>query len=463
MTPLHELSLAEIALRLREGDVTARVVTGQILDRAQALSARTNAFITLLPERALAAADRADAARAAGRLLGPLHGVPITVKDMFDIAGVATTAGMPSRIDHVATQNATIIERLESAGAIIIGKVNLAEGVFGKYLPPFNEPLNPWSIEHWGGASSGGSGVSVAAGLGYGSMASDTGGSIRMPSAVNGVTGLKPTWGRISRHGAFELAALLDHVGIIARSAEDVALMLQAVAGPDPKDPTTLARPAPDYRVALDEPVSGLRIGVPRQWLAHGVETGLLDAIETALAVFSRLGATISDAALAPEPELVDRWYDICTAHVALVHEESFMRHRDSYSEPLALAIETGRSLSGDRLQRAYRYRSEFSGRLAHGMMHLDLLAVPAIPTAPPTRRAVETMDNETMFALHRFTSPFSMAGVPTLTLPCGLTPQGLPYALQLVAKPLAEPLLLRAAHAFQKETGHHQRRPGLL
>lgn len=460
MTHLHELSLAEIAQRLRDGDVTARTVTDQILARAEALAVRTNAFITLLPERARAAADRADAARAAGRLLGPLHGVPITVKDMFDIAGVATTAGMPSRLDHIATENATIIDRLEAAGAIVIGKVNLAEGVFGKYLPPFNEPLNPWSLEHWGGASSGGSGVSVAAGLGYGSMASDTGGSIRMPSAVNGVTGLKPTWGRISRHGAFELAGLLDHVGIIARSAEDVALMLQAVAGPDPQDPTTLASPAPDYGAALNEPVSGLRIGVPRQWLAQGVDPDLLAAIETALADFSRLGATVSNAALAPEPNLVDRWYDICTAHVALVHEDNFARHRTSYSEPLALAIETGRALPVDRLQRTYRYRAEFSGRLAHAMMDLDLLAVPAIPTAPPTRRAVETMDNDTMFALHRFTSPFSMAGVPTVTMPCGITSDGLPYAIQLAAKPLAEPLLLRAAHAFQKATAHHRRRP---
>lgn len=458
MTPLHYQSLAEIAQRLRVGELTARALAEHILARAAALAERTNAFITLMPEAALAAADRADAARAEGRLLGPLHGVPVNVKDMFDIAGVPTTAGMPSRIDHRAATNATIIDRLQTAGAVIVGKVNLAEGVFGKYVPPFNEPLNPWSLEHWGGASSGGSGVSMAAGLGYASMASDTGGSIRMPSAVNGVTGLKPSWGRISRHGAFELAGLLDHVGVIARSAEDVAIMLGVVAGADPADPTTLVAPVPDYVAQLSQPVSRLRIGVPRQWLAQGVETGLLDAIESALDLYAGLGARISDFSLAPEPELVDRWYDICTAHVALVHAENFARHRETYSEPLALAIETGRALPVERLQRAYRYRTEFAGRLAHAMADVDLIAVPAIPTAPPTRAAVEAMDNETMFALHRFTSPFSMAGVPTITLPCGVTPDGLPYAIQLVAKPLAEPMLLNAAHAFQKVTEHHRR-----
>ncbi|MET3927086.1 amidase [Devosia sp. 2618] len=459
--PLHYLSLTELASKLATGEVSAVEVTQHALDRIAALADRTNAFITVTSDLALEAAARADALRASGATLPPLHGIPITLKDIFDVEGVATTAGMPIRRTHIADGNSTIVTRLQNAGAIILGKVNVAEGVFGQYLPPYGHPINPWNRQYWGGASSGGSGVATAAGLGYGSIASDTGGSIRMPSAVNRVTGLKPTWGRVSRHRVFELAGSLDHVGVMARSAEDIAVLLGVIAGEDSADPTSLLAPVQDYVAELSVPRK-LKIGMPRNWLANGVDADVLAALESTVETFRTLGAEIVDIELPPDEDLVQHWYEICTAQVALVHETSHRLHGSTYSLPLSTAIEHGRSMPASTLQRAYTYRQNFAGALDRILQQVDLIAVPAMPCAPPKFTEVEAMDNDTMFALHRFTSPFSMSGVPTVTFPCGTTRDGLPYAAQLVAARLDEPSVLAAVHAFQQATAFHRSHPDL-
>lgn len=461
-TPLHYLGLAEVSDMLAAGTVSSVEITRHALDRIAALAPKTNAFITVTSELALDAAAAADAMRARGASLSPLHGIPITLKDIFDVEGVPTTAGMPIRQHHLADGDAFVVQRLKAAGAVILGKVNVAEGVFGQYLPPFGHPINPWNRDYWGGASSGGSGVATAAGLGYGSIASDTGGSIRMPSAVNGVTGLKPTWGRVSRHRVFELAGSLDHVGVMARSAEDAALLLGAIAGPDSGDPTALLAPVPDYRSSLSHLPKSLRIGVPRGWLASGVDEDMRAALLETLRVFEGLGAIVIDITLPDHTELVQHWYEICTAQVAIAHEQTYPLHASSYSLPLATAIEHGRTMSAATLQRANTYRQRFAGELGIALQSVDLIAVPAMPCAPPRFAEVEAMDNATMFALHRFTSPFSMSGVPTITFPNGIATSGLPYSAQLVAPHLGEASLLAAAHAFQQARAFHKRHPSL-
>lgn len=459
--PLHYLSLTQLGRKLARGEVSAVEVTLHALDRIAALADRTNAFITVTSECALDAAGRADALRASGAKLPPLHGIPITLKDIFDVEGVATTAGMPIRRAHIADGTSTVVTRLQDAGAIILGKVNVAEGVFGQYLPPYGHPINPWDRQYWGGASSGGSGVATAVGLGYGSIASDTGGSIRMPSAVNGVTGLKPTWGRVSRHRVFELAGSLDHVGVMARSAEDIALLLGVIAGQDSADPTALLASVPDYVAELSVP-RRFKIGMPRNWLESGVDDDVLVALESTVETFRTLGAEVVDIELPPDQDLVQHWYEICTAQVALVHEASHRLHGSTYSLPLSRAIEHGLSMPAATLQRAYTYRQNFAGALDRILTQVDLIAVPAMPCAPPKFAEVEAMDNDTMFALHRFTSPFSMSGVPTVTFPCGTTGDGMPYAAQLVAPRLDEPTVLAAVHAFQLATAFHQSHPAL-
>lgn len=459
-TDLHRLSLTRIATLVSAGDLSAARVTRAALDRIDRLNLDLRAVVTPMDDLAMAAAHEADRRRAAGGALGPLHGVPITIKDMFDIAGQPTQAGMPLRAGNVAKTTATAVTRLQAAGAIVLGKANVAEGVYGTYLEPFGEPVNPWNPKFWAGASSGGSGVSVAAGLGWGSLGSDTGGSIRMPAAVNGVTGLKPTWGRVSRHGTFELAGTLDHMGPMARSAEDAARLYQVMAGRCDEDPTSLLEPVGDVLGELSAGIVGLRIGRPVNWLTDGVATQILTALEATLAVLADLGAEIVDTHLPDDTGLVPAWHDVSTAQIALVHAESFAAHGDRYSPALSAAIRHGQALRATTLQAAQTLRATFAGRLRRGFDHVDAVLLPVFPFEAPTRAAMAAMDDATIFALHRFVCPFTMSGAPALAFPAGLDDNAMPVGLQLIGPHLAEGLLLRIVHAFQSNTDHHRRIP---
>ncbi len=266
-TDLHYLSLDEVARRLKARDVSSVEATGALLERIARIDPRLMSYATVTPERALDDARRLDAETAAGRSRGPLHGVPIAVKDLCDTAGVPTAAGMAIRARHVPDSDATVVARLKQAGAVILGKLQMTEGAYGLHHPKVVPPLNPWNAAYWTGVSSSGSGVATAAGLCFGSLGSDTGGSIRFPSTMNGLSGLKPTWGRVSRAGVFPLAESLDHVGPMCRSALDVALMLGVIAGADPDDPTASPRPVPDYVASIGAGVKGKRLGVPRNLL----------------------------------------------------------------------------------------------------------------------------------------------------------------------------------------------------
>lgn len=432
------------------GDLSARQVVEDCLARIASFQPRLNAFISVFAEEAQAEADRADALRRQNGRLAPLHGVPIGVKDIFAIAGKRMTAGMPSREHQVCDHTATVIRRLQHAGAIVIGTQNVAEGVFGEYLPPFGPPVNPWGADLWPGASSGGSAVAVAAALCYGAIGSDTGGSIRMPSAVNGTTGLKPTWGRVSRHGVFELAATLDHIGPIARNAADAALLYDAIAGSDPLDPTSLDSPVSSLSAELGQGVAGLTIGLDPTWLEEGVAPEVSATIYAAARMLQEQGAKLLPVSLPALPDVVDIWYDICASQTARIHAENFARHSETYSAALSAIIRYGQTLPEAGLRLAQDRRAAYSASLIAALRQVDLVAIPVLPFAPPSLARTQNMDRVLIDALHRFTCPFTLSGAPCITFPGGQTAQGLPLAIQLVARPLAEDRLIRAAHAIQ-------------
>jgi amidase len=452
---LHWLGLETVAARIASGDISARAVTEASLSRIARLNPHFNAYIHVFAEQALAAAKAADATLKSGKSPGPLHGVPIGVKDIFEIEGEITTAGLPFRSAYRAASTATVVKKLRAAGAVVLGAQNVTEGIFGEYVKPYGAPVNPWNAAAWPGASSGGSAVAVAAGLCFGAIASDTGGSIRMPSAVNGTTGLKPTWGRVSQDGVFELARTLDHIGPIGRSAADAAVLLDVIADAD-----NTAQGS--YRATVQDGVAGMTVGIDRSWIETGVDQTVSDVVMSCTAQLERLGARLVPISLPQSEDIVDIWYDVCAPQVARVHRQSFAAHGESYSPSLAAIIRHGLDMPASTVETAHAKRASYSGELNRALSDVDIVAIPALPFPPPPLEKTQNMNRAMIAALHRFTCPFTLSGAPCITFPGGFGPDSLPIAVQLVARPHAERALLRASYAFQRVTDFHSRHPTL-
>lgn len=461
MEPLHELGLAGASAFLRDGALSPVELTEALLARIEALEPRLRAFARVTPERALEDARRAEAEIVRGAWRGPLHGVPIALKDLVDTAGIATEAGMKALAGRVPDEDSTVARRLREAGAVLLGKLAMTEGAGAEHHPDIAPPLNPWSADHWTGVSSSGSGVAVAAGLCPGALGSDTGGSIRFPSAACGVTGLKPTWGRVSRHGIFPLAPSLDHVGPMARSVADVALLLGAIAGPDPGDPTALRVPAEDYAGALDRGIEGIAIGVDRDWCLAGADAEIAAAFEAALDALVSAGARLRDVVMPESFALAAGWVPACAVEAALAHEALFSERRDDYGPSLGALVHIGGSIPAVEYARIGAARRRISGRLNTLFDEVSLLATPAMPVRVPT--LAEAAEGAAQPAqMLRFTALWNFAGNPTLSLPCGVDGAGLPIGFQLVGPALGEASLLAAGAAFQRSSDWHRRRPPL-
>jgi amidase len=459
---LHYLELMELAARIRAFEVSPVDVTRAQLDRIASLDTALGSYALVMADVAMAQAKAAEAEMSAGRYRGPLHGVPIAVKDLFWTKGFPTAAGMAIYQDHRPREDATVVRRLKDAGAVILGKLQLTEGAYSDHHPSVTPPKNPWNADYWPGISSSGPGAATAAGLCYGALASDTGGSIRWPSAANGLTGLKPSWGRVSRYGAVELAATLDHVGPMARSAADAAAMLGVVAGDDPLDPTTLLDPVPDYLAAVAQDLRGLRIGVDAAWNSDGVDAATQTVLLEASDVFRTLGATILDIEFPDVKQAVADWPHNCAVEAAVAHEATYPARKDEYGAVLASVIETGRALSGFDYQKILLRRLDLRGRVAALFRTIDLLLIPVHPFPPPTLAMIQTLGEkpDLISKLQQYTCPFDMTGHPTLVLPGGFTDAGLPIGFQLVAAHLDEVTLVRAGAAFQGVTSWHRRHP---
>ena len=456
------LDLSTVARLIREQMLSAEQVTQAQLRRIERLDTQLHAYACVTSELALTQAREADQRQAQGQALGPLHGVPIAVKDLCWTAGIPTAAGMQIYKDFAPDQDATVVKRLREAGAVLLGKLQMTESAFSGHHPLTVVPVNPWEASAWTGVSSSGSGVATAAGLCFGSLGTDTGGSIRFPSAACGVTGLKPTWGRVSRYGVFELAASLDHIGPMCRTAEDCGLMLGVLAGADPKDPTALQAPVPDYSADNKDNLSGLRIGWDAAYALNDVEPEVAQAVKQTLAVLEKLGAQIVPIAMPDVGELIENWVPHCAIEAAVAHTSTFPSQRAEYGPMLAGLLDMGNKQSATDYQRILLHRATHTGQLNAVLMQVDLILMPAMPFAAPSTERIANMRKEPGHRrrLSRYTAPTDLSGHPTLTFPAGETAAGLPLAAQLVSGHLNEGLLIRAGSAFQAATNWHLRRP---
>lgn len=465
-TPLYYLTISELAERLRTQQVSPVDVTQVLLDRIAQLDKRCHSYATVMADQAMEVAQRAARDIRSGAYRGPLHGVPIAVKDLCFTRGVRTMGGTKALAEHVPTFDATVVARLHAAGAILLGKLNTTEGAMGGYHPEFGIPVNPWGAERYAGASSSGSGVATAAGLCFGSLGSDTGGSIRFPSAACGIVGLKPTWGRVSRYGVLALAESLDHVGPMTRSSLDAAIMLQAIAGHDPHDPTSLQAPVPDIASHIAAGVKGLRLGFDERYATDGVDPELAQAVLASVRVLEGLGATIVPVQLPALDPYLEAWPTLCAAEAVAAHEVTYPSRRQDYGPWFRDWLDLGARVSGAAYAKANNLRAACNGLLAAVWQPIDALACPAMPTpafsvtpaglyGPMPTRGFD-------MARLRFTAPYNFNGVPTLTVPCGFNRDGLPLSLQFVGKHLAEPLLCRLGHAYEQATPWHTRHPSI-
>lgn len=460
---LHYLSLDEVARRLKTRKISSVDLTQTMLDRIARLDPGLKSYITLTPERALGEARRLDAETASGSSRGPLHGVPIAVKDLCNTAGIPTAAGMTIHRDHISTKDATVVTRLKAAGAVILGKLQMTEGAYGAHHPKMPTPVNPWNAAYWPGTSSSGSGVATAAGLCFASLGSDTGGSIRFPSTMNGLSGLKPTWGRVSRAGVFPLAESLDHIGPMARSALDAAIVLGVIAGADADDPTAVGLDVPDYAAATAAGVRGKRVGLPTNMI--GLDADAERALANAVEGLKRAGATFVDVALPREfLEASSDWVALCGAETAVAHEATYPSRAAEYGPILADLIDQGRRLSAMELAKIQFRRAALTGAFNRLLASVDLLLLPAMGKSTWTIDELASAGRtpEIVAARLRYTAPCDMSGHPTLTLPGGMTSDGIPVGFQIAGRAFDEAGLLAAGHAYQQVTDWHLRRPPL-
>lgn len=436
-------------------------LTTKMLDRVAALDGALHAYITLTADRAMVRATVAAAEIAAGEYRGPLHGIPIGIKDLCDTQGVPTAAGTAVLRKHVPNEDASVVKRLEDAGAIMLGKLTLTEGAFVSHHPSVPVPVNPWNAERWSGASSSGSGVATAAGLCFGSLGSDTGGSIRFPSAACGIVGLKPTWGRVSRHGVFPLAPSLDHIGPMTRSVADAAAMLQVIAGFDAQDPTTLREPVPDYTAALGPNLDGLRIGVDETYVTRGMDPEVASIVLRSTEVLAAAGAQLVKIRFPDVAEAVSAWTTICAPEAAVAHAGLYPERAQEYGPGLTPLLDAGRGFSAMDYAKAHEARLRFRGELAGVFEDVDLVLCPSMGVATPSA-GLTGDDAKALATLLRFTAAFDFSGSPTISLPCGFTTDGMPVSLQLIGRHLDEVTLLAAANAYECATDWHTRRPPL-
>ena len=455
-TELHYNTIADLAILLEKQEVSPVEVTETILNRIGDLDSRYKSYATVMADHAMQAAKHAEEEIRKGHYKGPLHGVPVAVKDLCFTDGVRTMGGAKVMENHIPTFDSTVVSRLAAAGSVLLGKLNLTEGAMGGYNPSFDVPLNPWNTGRWAGASSSGSGVSTALGLCYGSLGSDTGGSIRFPAAACGTVGLKPTWGRVSRYGVLALAESLDHVGPLTRSSADAAIMLKAIAGPDANDPTTIATPAPDMLSDIDAGVKGIRIGLDENYVTNGVDPELSRAVLDGVKILESLGAAVVDIKMPDVDRYMPFWRTLCTAEALAEHKSFYPSRRDEYGPYFREWLDIGSGVSGVDYAEANNQRNECNGLIRLAMQEIDVIACPStIEAAHPItmEQMYGPIDKNRDPSYQRFTVPYDYNGYPTLSVPCGLNSEGLPLSLQFVGHPLSEALLCRMGHAYESAT----------
>lgn len=458
---LHYLEMHELSLLIRTRKISPVEVTETMLARIEALDGQLHSYARVTAELALEQAHTAERELAKGICRSPFHGIPLAFKDLFDASGVVTAAGMPLHAARVPRQDASVVARLREAGAVMLGKLQMTEGAFAIHHPSVVPPVNPWGADHWVGASSSGCGVATAAGLCFGSLGSDTGGSIRFPCAANGLTGLKPTWGRVSRYGAFEMAASLDHIGPMTRSARDALFLLSTIAGHDPLDPTSM--PSVCLEVpGIEDSFRGLRVGIDESWLSDGVDPAIQEALQQIMQLIQADGGQLLRIHMPDTRTVSSNWEAHCGVQTAVAHADTYPQKASEYGPALSRLIDAGRELSGMDYQCILLAAQRFTGEVDALMNEVDVVLAPVQPYAAPTHEQLANLalDPEANRRLIQFTSPFNVSGHPCLSLPIGLTPGGMPLGGQFIARKGAEAVLCRAGMAVQRASDWHRNRP---
>ncbi|MYD98501.1 MAG: amidase [Gammaproteobacteria bacterium] len=452
---IHRLSLSDVTRRVKSGALNAERVTEAMLERIARLDPELGAYVVVLADRAMERAHGLDDAMARGEAPGPLQGATVALKDLLSTRGIPTTCGTTVLADWRPHEDATVVERLEAAGAIVVGKVKLTEGAYGEHHPSVEPPINPWRANRWTGVSSSGSGVAVAAGLAHGAIGTDTGGSIRFPSAACGLVGIKPTYGRVSRHGVFPLADSLDHVGPMTRTVEDAARMLGVMAGHDPRDATSLDVPVPTYTALLREGLDDVRIGIDWSYVTDDVDVSVVQTVRDALGVLTALGAETVELRLPDHTDLTDNWVITCGADCARAHAATYPARKDEYGPALAGLIETGLAASEEAYERLEQERTRFRAGLDAVLEGVDAMIAPCQPTPIAHAERSPPPDSDTpRQRFIRFTAPFDYSGHPSITLPLDVDSDGLPRAFQLIGRHLDEEGLVGIGSAFERAAG---------
>ncbi len=464
---MTDLTLTQAAAAIGARTLSAVEATRGCLDRIGRLDGRLRAFITLDAEGALARAQALDADLAAGRRRGPLHGVPLAYKDLCHIRGLPTSCGTKTAEYFTGELECTAVARLRAAGAVTLGKLNMTELALGPFgdNPHHGNVDNPWKVGHVSGGSSSGSGAAVAAGLAFGALGSDTGGSIRLPASCCGIVGIKPTYGRVSRAGAMALSWSLDHLGPMARTVRDAALMLELVAGHDPHDATSSPRPVGALVAALERSPAGLRVALPENYYFDGVDPEVRAAVETAARVLASLGARVQTVRLPDPATLNDVANILARSESAAIHTRVLRERPHELGAAVRSRLEVGLHIAAHDYLQAGRLRARLTREfVAEVFAEVDVVLAPGIPEPAPVLEAVTAGSADEivrrMGRFSRLTRPFNVLGLPVVSLPCGVSAAGLPLGLQIVGRPFDEATILRLAHAYEQATDWHLRRP---
>lgn len=443
----------ELGKNIARGRLSPVEVTQLMLQRIDKLDPKLKCYATVMAADALKDARRCEREIMKGRIRGPLHGVPVSVKDLCDTKGTVTAAGIPMFRKRVPDRDATVVTKLRGAGAVVIGKLQMTEGALALHHPEIDPPVNPWAKNRWSGASSSASGAATAAGLTYGALGSDTGGSIRFPSYANGVVGLKPTWGRVSRYGVVPLSETLDHVGPLTRSVEDAAVMLEAIAGRDKNDPSSSSVEVPGYLRGIGKGVKDIRVGIDRSFAMSTVHPEVKKTLERVVRTLRSEGATIVPVKLPMVEEAIEAWVPICTSEAALAHILTYPKRKSGYSEVYSGFLDDGHAVSGMDYARAQITRKNFQGAMQAIFQSIDLMISPVIGMLNPTIKKFDALcaKDGGLMELIYWTCLDDMTGAPTITLPAGLDSNGSPLGFQLVGRPFEEGLLFRAGAVWQR------------
>jgi aspartyl-tRNA(Asn)/glutamyl-tRNA(Gln) amidotransferase subunit A len=459
------LTLAEAGAGMRRREYSPMELTQACLERIQAVDGKLHSFITVTAELALQQARRAEQELARGIDKGPLHGIPVALKDLYATRGIRTTCHSRVLEDWVPDYNATAAAKLGEAGAVLLGKLGMHEFAFGgpSVDAPFPAVRNPWNTDHVPGGSSSGSGAALAAGFCFGALGSDTGGSVRHPASHCAIVGIKPTYGRVSRYGVVPLSWSLDHAGPMARTVKDCAILLQVIAGHDSKDPASADRPVPDFSAGLSHGLAGFRIGVPRaNWFSErlGVDPETNGVFEEALKTLENSGAKLVEIEGRPFALARKANQTILVCEAYAYHEQRLQQAPERFGSSVRRRIMEGAFLSAADYIQAQRARTALNQEIRANFTAVDVFATPTMARPPETFAG---LDPDEANRRPNFTNPFNLTGLPAISLPCGFTSDGLPVGLQLATRPFEEGLLLRVAHAFEQETSWHQRRPPLF